>query len=334
MWNPLEQLLGRISGNGGFVNAHAHFDWAYSVGVEHFAQDGGSPIHNTLREKWQLVDTFKQQATEELYFQHICTALRLQRNQGVRCCLSFIDCDPITKDRALRAALRAKTFVAQEWGMRFLIACQTLKGVVSPDARAFFEQSLDFIDIIGGLPRADPGREREHLDILFQAAKRTKKRVHVQVDQLNLPTEKETEFLAQRVMHWGLEGQVTAIHGISIGAHQKAYRHMLYQMCKDAGLSFVACPTAWIDSKRNETLTPTHNAITPLDELLPRGFVVALGSDHICDLLKPYADGNLTTELRMLLEATHVYDMLELVKVATSHGRTVLGLDAKCTTSC
>ena len=95
-------------------------------------------------------------------------------------------------------------------------------------------------------------------------------------------------------------------------------------MCLDADLSFVSCPTAWIDHRRNETLTVTHNAITPIDEMIPLGICVAIGSDNICDVYKPFSDGNMMTELRFLLEATHFYDIEELTKIATHNGRKVI----------
>ena len=200
MWNPLSKLSALIQGNGGIVNAHAHFDRAYSVTLEDFTNCRGN-INSALQEKWKLVDKFKSNATEEIYFQHIMAALRMQHEQGIRYCLSFIDCDPVAEERALFAAKRAKEFVAKELKMRFLIAGQTLKGVVNKDARKWFEKSLEHVDLIGGLPGADAGNEEEHLDILLKAGKETGKRIHVHVDQLNSSKEKETELLARKVIH-------------------------------------------------------------------------------------------------------------------------------------
>ena len=329
LWNPLADLKEKIRGQGGFVNAHAHFDRAYSVNRGDFmnTQNASLGLVNVhLHEKWKLVDKFKSEATEDVYFSHITAALRAQREQGVQACLSFIDCDPVAGERAIEAAKRARDYAAQELKMRFLLCCQTLKGVVQPEARVWFEKALESVDLIGGLPGADKGHEQEHIDILLKAGKETKKRVHIHVDQLNSAEEKETELLARRVVHWGMEGQVTAVHGISIGAHPKKYRDELYRLCHDAGLSFVACPSAWIDSRRTEVLSPTHNAITPLDEMIPAGITVAIGSDNIADLYKPFCDGDMLTELRILLESTHYYEVVDLVKVATVNGLHVLGL--------
>jgi cytosine/creatinine deaminase len=216
--------------------------------------------------------------------------------------------------------------IAEDLKLRFLIACQTLKGVLNPEAQKQFLESVPFVDVIGGLPGADKGFEKEHIMVLLQAAKEHQKRAHIHVDQLNSSHEKETELLARCVMETGTEGLVSAVHGISIASHPKAYRQMVYAMCKDAGISFIACPTAWIDSKRNETLAPTHNSVTPIDEMIPAGITVALGSDNICDLYKPFADGDMMTELRVLLESTHFYDVDELVKIAVHNGKIVLGL--------
>ncbi len=326
MWNPFAKLSETIAGHGGFVNAHAHFDRAYSVSLSDF-NDAHGIVNSHLFDKWKLVDKFKKNASEEIYYHHILAALNNQHEQGVRHCLSFIDCDPIAEERALRAALKAKNFVARNYKMNFLIACQTLKGVLQKDARQWFEKSLEHVDIIGGLPGVDAGQEKEHLDVLLKAAKETGKRVHVHVDQLNCAEEKETELLANKVIEWGLEGKVTAVHGISIAAHNKEYRSELYKLCRDAGLSFVACPTAWIDSRRTEVLAPSHNSVTPIDEMIPAGLTVALGSDNICDIYKPFAEGNMLTELKILLEANHYYDMDELIRIATVNGLKVLGLD-------
>ena len=160
----------------------------------------------------------------------------------------------------------------------------------------------------------------------MQTAKSNGQRVHVHVDQLNCPSETETELLARKTMEHGMEGKVTAVHSISLAAHPKFYRDEVYKMCIDADLSFVSCPTAWIDHRRSEVVSVTHNAITPIDEMVPLGITVAIGSDNICDVYKPFSNGDMMTELRFLLEATHFYDINSLVEIATTNGRKVIGL--------
>jgi cytosine/adenosine deaminase-related metal-dependent hydrolase len=88
----------------------------------------------------------------------------------------------------------------------------------------------------------------------------------------------------------------------------------------------ICCPSAWIDSRRSEELSVTHNSIAPIEELIHEKIPVSLGTDNIFDIYKPFSDGDMWTELRFLLETCHFYNTNELVKIATTNGRKSLGL--------
>jgi cytosine/creatinine deaminase len=324
MFDPNEVLINKIKEKGGFVNAHAHFDRAFTVTNDNMHE----VVNYHLFDKWKFVDKFKREATTGTYVQNILNAIRRQKNFGVRGAMTFIDVDSVCGFKALEAAREAKS-IALGSGFVLKICSQALKGVISPKENALLRRALEMnlLDAIGGLPRADAGYQRDHLDEILSLGREYKKRVHVHVDQLNNNLERETELLARRTMHWGMEGKVTAVHGISIACHPKKYRQEVYKMSKDAGLSFISCPTAWIDSRRSEALSPTHNAITPVEEMLEQGLVVAIGSDNIHDVYKPYSTGDMSLELKFLLEALHLYDIDSLVDISTKNGRLVIGME-------
>jgi len=317
----MERLRMLIDRNGGFVNAHAHFDRAYTAQTSDF-ETGKVNAH--LFEKWELVNSFKSAATEQRYYNHISEAIFNQKKQGIKSGLTFIDIDPVSEDRALRAALQAQKDWSSDYTLK--IACQTLQGVLDPVPQKWFLDHAHMFDVIGGLPKKDLGREAEHIDLLLKTAKKNNQLVHVHVDQMNSIEEKETELLARKTIEHGMEGRVSAVHSISLAAHPKAYRDEVYKIVLDAGLSFVACPSAWIDHRRSDVMSVTHNAVTPIDEMIPLGICVAIGSDNISDVYKPFSDGDMLTELRFLLESTHFYDVEELVKIATTNGEKVIGL--------
>jgi cytosine/adenosine deaminase-related metal-dependent hydrolase len=311
-WSPLEELNAEVIAEGGFVNAHSHLDRAYTVSPKMMAR-----TKEHLFEKWELVDEIKKTKSVEKYAQGITTALDMQAWYGVSHVCSFIDIDEVVGHRALDGAIIAKNnFDA----VKLIIACQTLKGVIDPNSFGLIESRIDDIDIVGSLPGADKGRESEHLDIVMKLAKRSDKMLHVHVDQLNTPDEKETELLCRKTIEHGLEGKVVAVHSISLAAHQKNYRNEVYRMAKDAGMMFITCPSAWIDHPRTERLVPFHNAVTPVDELLENDLVVAIGSDNICDIYKPYSDGDISVEMRFLLESCKIYDMPTLKKISRENG--------------
>ena len=324
MFNPNDELIKKIKKKGGFINAHAHFDRAYTVTEQNMEK----VVNYHLFDKWEFVDKFKKNAEISIYIHNMMAAVNQQIKFGVVGALTFVDVDSVVDFKALEAAQIVKR-EAKAKGFELKICSQALKGVIAPKENTLLRKALElnYLDAIGGLPRADRDLEQAHLDEILFLGKEYKKRVHVHVDQLNDNLERETEMLARRTMHWGMEGKVTAVHGISIAAHPKEYREKIYGMSRDAGLSFISCPTAWIDSRRTEVKTPTHNAITPVEEMLKHGITVALGSDNIHDVYKPFSDGNMYTELKFLLESLHLYDIDALVDIATKNGRLVIGME-------
>ena len=317
IYDPLSELISEIK-KVGFVNAHAHLDRAYTVTKEDF---DNSLVENHLFEKWKLVDKIKRQSSEEDYLKRIVFACKEQQKKGVKHILSFIDIDSVVRHKAIDAAIVAKQEVAK-LGIDLRLACQTLKGVTDSTERALIESRMDSIDVIGGLPRVEDFDA--HMDVLCGWAKDTGKSLHVHVDQMNDPAEIETEMLALKTMENKLEGKVTAVHSISLASHGAKYRKRVYSLARDAGLSFVSCPTAWIDHRRTDKLMPWHNAVTPVEELFLHGLDVAIGSDNIHDIYKPYSNGCMKTELRVLLESLHFYDIKQLCKIATTNGLKII----------
>ena len=253
-WNPLSGLIKDIKLSGGFVNAHSHLDRAHTVTQEMMVK-----TKDHLHQKWKLVDDIKLKRTTDDYRFDIKRALDHQRHIGINTICSFIDIDEVVGYKAIDGAVLARKDIHDQIGvdgMNIQFACQTLKGVLDQNNFELIKNRIHCFDIIGSLPGADKNREAEHLDVVMKLAKDQNKMLHVHVDQLNDPNEKETELLCRKTIEHGLEGKVVAIHSISLAAHSKRYRHEVYKMAKDAGLMFVTCPTAWIDHPRNETLMP------------------------------------------------------------------------------
>jgi len=312
--NHIKTLREFIIKNGGFSNSHAHLDRAFTVKFSDVLKEG----NKHLFEKWKLVDDFKRNADVVDYVSNIESALSLQNEFGVKRITSFVDIDSVVKTKAIDAALICKENSKKKYDIDLKLACQTLKGVLKKEERSILESNIEKFDIIGSLPRADDDIEK-HLEYILNVGKETKKKVHVHVDQLNTSDEKETELLCRMTMKHGMEGQVSAVHSISLAAHPIKYREEVYKMAKDSGMNFISCPTAWIDARRNETLSVTHNAITPVDELSKYNLNVCIGSDNIFDIYKPFSDGDMMTELRFLLECNHHYNVRDLVDIATTN---------------
>lgn len=315
-----EEILQKIKENGGWVNAHAHFDRAYTITKEnyHYAKA-------TLQEKWELNNQLKQSSTVDDIYNRMAQGIETMLAQGVSAVGTFIDVDAYIKDKAIKAAQKIRGSYGKD--LEIVYINQVHYGVLEKEARFWFDKAVEFVDIIGGLPERDKGHEAEHLDILLSTAREKKKMAHIHIDQFNDPNQQDTELLAKKTIEHELQGKVVGIHGISIGAHDKAYREKLYTLMKQADLMMVASPLGWLDTRRNETLMPFHNALTPVDELIPAGITVAIGTDNIADIYKPFITGDMWEELHALLEASHLWSVEDMVNVATVNGRKALGLE-------
>lgn len=322
--DPKQKLTAMVDMEGGWVNAHAHIDRSYIINDNNWAR-----TNDELATKWDLTDEYKRSASVEEILGHMSMAVEHLLEQGGQALGSFIDCDSVVRDKSLRAAERLKERYGEELDLIFM--SQPIKGLSDPEERQWFEYAAGFVDIIGGLPErdghADPAMDRseEHFDTIFGLAAEHDKPLHIHVDQHNTPAQTETERAIAKTLEYDYAGRVTLIHCVSLAAHQKPYRERIYAELAEQDMSVISCPTAWIDHRRSEIHTPTHNAITPVDEMVKAGVRVAIGTDNIADIYKPFSDGDMWTELRFLLEATHLYDMKTLAKIATVNGLRALG---------
>jgi cytosine/adenosine deaminase-related metal-dependent hydrolase len=317
--NLRAEIEKKIKQNGGWVNCHGHFDRAYSITPELYKQA------NAYRhEKWKLNAELRRNSTVDQIYDRMAKAIETLLAQGVTATGTFIDVDPDVKDKSIKAAQKIRDEYKSQITIKYLN--QSSYGLFQKEAREWFEVAADFVDIIGGLLKADEDRAPEHLDILLSTAKKKKKMVHVHVDELNIPEEHETELLANKMIEHGMEGKVAGIHGISINARPKEEREKIYTLMKKTQFMMISCPMSWINARRSEELVPIHNPTTPLDEMHPHGIIVGLGLDNIADLFMPYNDANMWNDLRLLFETNRFYEIDEIVKIATVNGRKILGL--------
>ena len=308
---------------GGWVNSHAHADRAFTMTPEKIKIYQNA----NLQQKWDLVDEVKRNSSVEDYYRRFSQAIELMISQGVTAFGTFVDIDQVCEDSAILAAHKAREVYKNDIILKF--ANQTLKGVIEPNARKWFDIGSEMVDMIGGLPYRDEldyGKGLEAMDILMETAKSQGKMLHVHVDQFNSQKEKETEQLCDKSLEHGMQGRVVAIHGISIGAHPREYRQMLYKKMKSVDMMMIACPMAWIDSPRKDEVLPFHNALTPADEMIPEGITVAIGTDNICDYMVPLCEGDMWQELSLLSAGCRFTNLEEMANIASINGRKVLGL--------
>lgn len=315
-YDPIEDILNSAKPIG-IVNAHTHADRAFTLNRDSFRSSG-----QTLQEKWKLAQQIQASRSVEEIYQSISMVCELMLEQGVRELCTFIDVDPHVGDKSMKAARMAKE--NYKGTLEIVLANQVLSGVIDPEAYQLFRVGAEYCDIVGGLPEKDKGREEEHLEIVLGTAKELGKMAHIHVDQCKIG-EKGLEMLARKTIENEMHNRVVAIHSVSIASHPKQYREQVYKLVKEAGIKIISCPLAWIDRKREETLAPIHNSITPVEEMLSFGIEVAIGTDNIRDIYLPFGNGSIREEIETLSRVCRLSNPEDIIGILTVNGHKALG---------
>lgn len=317
-WDLKTQFLEEVAKKRGFVSCHAHFDKAFYIN-----RDGLDKSMVNMEAKWHMSDEIKRSSTQEEVEQRIRQGLEIMINQGCNLTATFIDAYDVVGHKHIDAANKVKE--GYKGKIELMTLTQPLGGLIDKKQRDIYEAVTAKADIAGGLPSRDRPSDDENFDHLFSIAKNLGKNLHVHIDQENNPNEKDTEKLIKYVEKYGYQGKVTAVHAISVSAHEKTYRQEIYKKMADNGISVVVCPSAALGMRQlNEFSAPLHNSIANVPEMLEAGIVVGLGVDNIYDFYQPFIDGDLWVETRMLQESCRFYDFDKLVEIASMNGRTIL----------
>lgn len=199
-----------------------------------------------------------------------------------------------------------------------------------PERWALLEEGAEIADFVGLLPeRDDTADYPEHIG--FEAscrrgiglAHRLGKPIHIHADQANHTYEGATEVIARAVRDMGLgvpseaEPFVWLVHVISPSAYDEPRFWALARELAALNIGVICCPAAAISMRQYRSfVSPTHNSIARVLDLVVAGVQVRIGSDNICDITSPMGTPNLMDEVRVLADAMRYYDVDFLARIA------------------
>lgn len=313
-------LREKIKEAGGPVSCHAHFDKAFVI-----TPDTLQMTLDSMEVKWDLWKDVKAKYTHENLVERISLSAENMIKQGSTLTRTNVDVDDTVGMMCVEAALEVKEKYKDR--IEIQLCSQVLEGALNPKAKEWIEKAAPYVDVLGGLPSRDRPNQAEHLDFIFEMAKKHNKTVDCHIDQNNDPDEKDTELLARKVIEHGMQGKVNAVHACSLAAQENDYMMEVIGLIKEADMSVIVCPRAMIDGvQMREKMAPVHNSLAPVPQLVEAGINVAIGVDNVHDYFCPFIDGDVFTELVFMIEACRYYDVDELVKIATTNGRKVCGM--------
>ncbi len=178
------------------------------------------------------------------------------------------------------------------------------------NGRALMEQAVEMgADVVGGIPHFENTRDQgvSSLHFLMELAERHGRLVDVHCDETDDPQSRFLEVLAELTRVRGMGARVTASHTTAMGSYDNAYCFKLFRLLKQAGLSFISCPTESIHLQGRFDTYPKRRGLTRVPELDRAGLNVCFAQDSIVDPWYPLGNGNI---LRILDAGLHICHML------------------------
>ena len=200
------------------------------------------------------------------------------------------------------------------------------------NGRALMTEAVEMgADVVGGIPHFENTRDQgvSSLHFLMDLAERHGRLVDVHCDETDDPHSRFLEVLAELTRVKGMGARVTASHTTAMGSYDNAYCYKLFRLLKQAGLSFISCPTESIHLQGRFDSYPKRRGLTRVPELDRAGLNVCFAQDSIVDPWYPLGNGNI---LRILDAGLHICHMLgyedlqRALDFVTDHGAKAMAL--------
>jgi len=336
--------IGSIKGNGldakgklvnpGFANVHTHLDKADLLSKMTPGQFGRS-----LEENRELLKTFKRNYTVEEIKQRAGKVVREFIANGVTTIRTQVDVDSTGGLKPLTALMQLR----DEVDIQLQICAFPQQGVVDEASRVNIESALDGgADLLGGLPLVEKTSEgqEQHIDILFELARKYDVNLEVQVDESNNPQDFMLPLLAEKTIENKWEGRVSATHCISLSAQDDKIAQETIKLLVQAQMNVIVTPSANLITQfkiPEDVHSRPNNSITRVKELLEAQVNVALGTDNIRDIFYPLGNCSILREMHVLAAATRMTraeDPDNLFDMASVNAAKIMGLRYGLTVGC
>jgi cytosine/creatinine deaminase len=334
------ELRKAIASKGGLFNAHLHLDRAGTLKTS--STDPDEDISSlSLAAKHGLIpaihasieyDEDRLAARGASYLDHMVSA-------GTSRAATCVD---VTADRvgltALKVFLQLKRSYAKKLDLQVGAYSPLGFKTNEPDRWQLLASGARNADFIGSLPERDDQRVypdhigfEQHCVKIITLSQELQKSVHMHIDQRNDPREDGSERVIKTVRQLGLsfdraqEPLIWLVHLISPSSYDEPRFQKLLSSLVEFNIGLICCPSAAISMRQlRPIVTPTHNSLPRILEMLAAGIHVRLGSDNICDITSPAGTCDLENEVFLLANALRYYDIDILSTLAVG-----IRLDAK-----
>lgn len=303
-----------------FINPHLHLCKVYTFMMmeEEALKDYHGAEMGKAMTAIELASLIKSKYDEKWILPNVKKALNNAINYGVTHIRGFADVDSKAKLEGIKALLKAKEEFKGVLDLQVVAFPQD--GVVrEKGAYELVEESLKMgADLVGGIPWIEYTEEdeKEHIDKMFELAKKYDRGISMLVDDAGDPTLKTLEMLTLKTIREGFQGRVLAHHARAMQFYPTPYFLKLTKLLIKGEVGVVSDPHTG----------PLHARVK---ELIEEGALVVLGQDDISDAYYPFGRNNM---LEVAFLVSHILwmttkdDMEKLYDMITIDAGRAIGL--------
>lgn len=347
-----EMLLKEVKNLGGFCNFHCHLDRCNTLDRRYLRTMGIDPITAAailpLSAKQNLVgdlhlsDAYKKENLKRRIKKNIEDQCKMMTTEII----TFIDATPdlIQDDQLVTLSVMSELKEEMKDKLKIQIAIHPVFGFKPEDSGEekrwnIYKDIARYTDILGGLPEKDSRTDsigfEQHIKRILTLGCELQKPVHIHLDQQNTPSEIGSKLLVEGIKWIGspkienTQGPtVYIIHCISPSAYIDEKFYKLVDRLLKYNIGIIVCPSAALSMYQvRHVISPTHNSIARVLELIEAGVTVKVATDNITDIFVCSSDGSMLTELKILSHAIRFYVIGVLAKLGA--GKDMNQMDRK-----
>lgn len=301
----------------GLVDAHVHLDKTYST-IENASGTLLEAIEVWRRERGtRRYEDVRRSATK---------ALKAAIVNGVTAMRTHVDIGLDDDHEALRAIIDLRE------ALRGAIDLQIVAlGSAEADTpqRAALENAMSLgADLVGGAPAlsTDP---IAGIDGAFEVAEKFGRNIDLHIDETEDPNTLTLEYLAEKTIEHGMQGNVTAGHCCSLAFVDEDTAKRVIDKVAEAQLNIVTLPSCnLVLMGRNRH--PAPRGTTRVKELLAAGVNVCAASDNVRDPFNPFGSYDLLQMANLNAHVAHMTgesEIRECLEMVTTRAARTLGLE-------
>lgn len=306
-----------------FVEPHIHLDAVLTAGQPNWNMSG------TLFEGIERWSERKSMLSHEDVQKRVLKSVELLLANGVQYIRTHVDVtDPDLV--ALKAIHDLREKLSPYLELQIVAFPQ--EGIMSfPNGKVLMEKSLQYVDVIGGIPHFEYTREYgvESMKWVIELAQKHNKLVDVHCDEIDDGASRFLEVLATEALEKGIGSRVTASHTTAMHSYNNAYCSKLFRLLKKSKINFVSCPTESLHLNGRFDSYPKIRGITRVKEIRDAGMNICFAEDSIQDPWYTLGNGKLLRVLDSGIHACHMMgyeDLSTALDLITDNGAKTLNV--------